>query len=172
MRRILQNPKSLLLKPLPTTIHCSKIDALIRVDSMLIRCSSNTVIRLTCRNQALRVPSRPWAKPSHSVVGRSSCRYGSSSASSAADAHFTSGTAHVAGASKLSALHPLEDLVDDLDKIAPRFEIDAEDVEILTGPVDFYETLKVCLRTFMLCSLTASPLCPPSFQLKECLGGQ
>lgn len=35
-------------------------------------------------------------------------------------------------------------LTNDLDKICPRFEIDGEDIDVLRGPVEFYETLKVC----------------------------
>lgn len=34
-------------------------------------------------------------------------------------------------------------LTNELDKICPRFEIDAGDVEVLRGPVEFYEVLKV-----------------------------
>jgi len=34
-------------------------------------------------------------------------------------------------------------LVDELDKIAPRFEIDAQQVTILQEPKDFYNQLKV-----------------------------
>lgn len=32
----------------------------------------------------------------------------------------------------------------DLDRIAPRFEVEGEDVVVLRGPVEFYEALKVC----------------------------
>lgn len=34
-------------------------------------------------------------------------------------------------------------LVDELDKLAPRFEIDASEIKILKEPKDFYEALKV-----------------------------
>ncbi|KAI9805211.1 MAG: hypothetical protein M1825_001047 [Sarcosagium campestre] len=39
------------------------------------------------------------------------------------------------------------DLTDKLDKMAPRFEIDAKDIQILETPSQFYETLKNKIRT-------------------------
>lgn len=36
-------------------------------------------------------------------------------------------------------------LVKQLDGVAPRFEVDAGDVEVLRGPAEFYEALKVSL---------------------------
>lgn len=34
-------------------------------------------------------------------------------------------------------------LTDELDRIAPRFDVDGEDIEILQEPSDFFEALKV-----------------------------
>lgn len=45
-----------------------------------------------------------------------------------------------AAASKAAVLGSL---TNELDKIAPRFEIDAERISIIKGPADFYSALKV-----------------------------
>lgn len=46
-------------------------------------------------------------------------------------------------ASSVANLHPsIEDLRSKLDALAPRFELQRGDVEILTTPGEFYETLK------------------------------
>lgn len=61
-------------------------------------------------------------------------RFSSSSASSAAG--------HGAAAAAPTA-HPLAGVASQLDHIAPRFEIDPDDIQILDSPTAFYETLKV-----------------------------
>jgi hypothetical protein len=43
-----------------------------------------------------------------------------------------------------SPLSVFGSLMTELDKISPRFEIQASQIEILPGPVEFYATLKVC----------------------------
>ena len=48
------------------------------------------------------------------------------------------------GSSVQSGLAVFAPLTSELDKICPRFEVDAEDIEVLRGPVEFYEVLKVC----------------------------
>ena len=40
--------------------------------------------------------------------------------------------------------HPLAGVASQIDHVAPRFEIDPSQIEILDGPVSFYDTLKVC----------------------------
>lgn len=42
-----------------------------------------------------------------------------------------------------SGLAVFAPLTNELDKICPRFEVDAADIEVLRGPVEFYEVLKV-----------------------------
>ncbi len=37
----------------------------------------------------------------------------------------------------------LATITTDLDKIAPRFDLDANQIHIIQSPADFYETLKV-----------------------------
>jgi len=37
----------------------------------------------------------------------------------------------------------LSGLTDELDRIAPRFDVDGEDIDILQEPSDFFEALKV-----------------------------
>jgi hypothetical protein len=44
----------------------------------------------------------------------------------------------------------------DLDKIAPRFEIQPEQIEILRTPTEFYETLKVGFRASLLLCYTTT----------------
>ena len=39
----------------------------------------------------------------------------------------------------------LAPLIDELDKLAPRFEINPNQIQILREPKDFYATLKVCI---------------------------
>ncbi len=41
------------------------------------------------------------------------------------------------------AAHPLAGVASQLDHVAPRFEIDPAQIEILDGPVAFYDVLKV-----------------------------
>jgi CDP-diacylglycerol--glycerol-3-phosphate 3-phosphatidyltransferase len=38
----------------------------------------------------------------------------------------------------------LATITTDLDKIAPRFEIQPDQIEIIQTPAEFYQTLKVC----------------------------
>lgn len=42
-----------------------------------------------------------------------------------------------------SAASPLASITSELDKISPRFDVSASSIEILRGPPEFYETLKV-----------------------------
>lgn len=49
----------------------------------------------------------------------------------------------------------LATITTDLDKIAPRFEVQPEQIEILKTPSEFYETLKV--------GLTCSPMPSSAF---------
>jgi hypothetical protein len=53
----------------------------------------------------------------------------------------TSHVPHVEG--HAPATHPLAGVASQIEHVAPRFEIDPEEIEILDGPVAFYETLKV-----------------------------
>lgn len=46
-------------------------------------------------------------------------------------------------AATASSFSALSSLAAELDKIAPRFEIDAEKIHIIRTPSDFYSTLKV-----------------------------
>lgn len=39
---------------------------------------------------------------------------------------------------------PLASITSELDKLTPRFDVSASSIEILKGPSEFYETLKVC----------------------------
>lgn len=55
-----------------------------------------------------------------------------SSTSTAASSHGLAPTAH-----------PLAGVASQLDHVAPRFEIDPDNIEILESPTAFYETLKV-----------------------------
>lgn len=41
------------------------------------------------------------------------------------------------------AAHPLAGVASQIDHVAPRFEIDPSQIEILDGPVAFYDALKV-----------------------------
>lgn len=43
-----------------------------------------------------------------------------------------------------TAFASFKPLTDELDKLAPRFELDADQIEILKEPREFYEALKVC----------------------------
>ncbi len=42
-----------------------------------------------------------------------------------------------------SSLSPLSVITSELDKISPRFDIDADEIEIIRGPVEFFDVLKV-----------------------------
>jgi len=52
-------------------------------------------------------------------------------------------TGSFSGSSAQSGFAIFAPLTNELDKICPRFEIDAEDIDVLRGPVEFYEALKV-----------------------------
>lgn len=56
---------------------------------------------------------------------------------------FTSSTIPVQDAALSPATHPLAGVASQLDQVAPRFEIDPSEIEILDSPTAFYETLKV-----------------------------
>lgn len=64
--------------------------------------------------------------------GRPQRRLSSTSASSAPGAPFT----------VASPAAPLASITGELDKLTPRFDVSAEDIEILRSPSDFFETLK------------------------------
>jgi hypothetical protein len=70
------------------------------------------------------------------MIAPRSCARRFTSTSSAAIGH---GNA-VASQSGLAIFAPL---TNELDRMCPRFEIEADDVEILRGPIEFYEALKV-----------------------------
>jgi CDP-diacylglycerol--glycerol-3-phosphate 3-phosphatidyltransferase len=43
----------------------------------------------------------------------------------------------------------LATITTDLDKIAPRFEIQPDQIEIIQTPAEFYQTLKVCQSSLL-----------------------
>lgn len=45
---------------------------------------------------------------------------------------------------KASNVSPLAAITSDLDELTPRFDVDANAIEIIRSPTEFYETLKVC----------------------------
>lgn len=45
--------------------------------------------------------------------------------------------------STAASAHPLATVTTQLDRVSPRFEIDASAINILSSPAAFYETLKV-----------------------------
>lgn len=57
---------------------------------------------------------------------------------------FTSTATSLQDAGLSPATHPLAGVASQLDQVAPRFEIDPSEIEILDSPAAFYETLKVC----------------------------
>ena len=92
---------------------------------MIIRCSARQIgetyqaFAIPAGRRCLRVPKSP--------IGRA-CRFSSSASLNGQNTH-----------GPLTAFGPL---VNGLDRIAPRFEIDAGDIEIIREPADFYATLK------------------------------
>lgn len=58
---------------------------------------------------------------------------------------FTSTTIPTQDAGLTPATHPLAGITSQLDQVAPRFEIDPSEIQILDSPAAFYETLKVFL---------------------------
>jgi len=54
--------------------------------------------------------------------------------------------AHVPGADSTSAVAALGGLNSELDKLTPRFNVDAKQIQIIKTPTEFYETLKVGFR--------------------------
>lgn len=113
---------------------------------MLVRCRSCIVLRLASRSKTPHSFSIPFPRRQQLRNKRFTRNY----TSSAAQANAPSTSALTAGAAVgataggvKEALYPLDELVNKLDSIAPRFEIDAEDIEILIGPAEFYEALKV-----------------------------
>lgn len=55
-------------------------------------------------------------------------------------------TTPVASSQPATHVTPLATLAPDLDRLAPRIDINANQIEILDGPKDFYETLKAKIR--------------------------
>ena len=51
--------------------------------------------------------------------------------------------ARAAPATAVKAAVVLGSLTSELDRLAPRFEVDAAQIEIISGPADFYAALKV-----------------------------
>lgn len=45
--------------------------------------------------------------------------------------------------SSVNAPAPIRALTDELDRLAPRFDVEASQIKILETPSEFYETLKV-----------------------------
>lgn len=64
----------------------------------------------------------------------------------------SSSTANAApGSSPQSQASMLATITSDLDRIAPRFEVESEQIQILKTPEEFYETLKVGpIQLFMI----------------------
>ena len=56
----------------------------------------------------------------------------------------SSSSAPMASATPQSQVSMLATITTDLDKIAPRFEIQPDQIEIIQSPAEFYEKLKVC----------------------------
>ena len=59
---------------------------------------------------------------------------------------YSSAAAAAPAAANASPNIALKSLVAELDKIAPRFDVDASQIRILETPSEFYETLKVAYR--------------------------
>jgi hypothetical protein len=51
-------------------------------------------------------------------------------------------------------------ITSDLDKLAPKFEIDSDQITIIQTPAEFYETLKVGLALFSIISLVLLSFSP------------
>lgn len=82
----------------------------------------------------IRGNTRPWLPNSpRRLAWRSRARQSSSNA--------PAGNAHVS-----TTASPLAGLCADLDRISPRIDIDASQIEVLDGPKEFYETLKSKIR--------------------------
>ncbi|KAL2426434.1 CDP-diacylglycerol-glycerol-3-phosphate 3-phosphatidyltransferase [Exophiala dermatitidis] len=64
----------------------------------------------------------------------------------AAPRRFSSSTAAAAHNGPAPTAHPLAGITSQLDPIAPRFEIDPDNIEILDSPTAFYETLKAKIK--------------------------
>lgn len=65
------------------------------------------------------------------------------------------------------ATHPLAGVTSELDHIAPRFEVDPSQIEILDSPIVFYETLKVRPRLQADSSaISRTPMLRPFSRLK------
>jgi len=62
---------------------------------------------------------------------------------------FSGSSLETSAQSGLAAFAPL---TNELDKICPRFEIDAENIDVLRGPVEFYTALKVCIVSVLSCN--------------------
>lgn len=95
---------------------------------MISRCSISRALRLQFSNQSLLKAQRPGTSR---IVTR---QFGSTSSAA-------SGGALQAPTSVSPA--PLSSLKSELDKIAPCFSINANQIEIIKEPKEFYETLKV-----------------------------
>jgi hypothetical protein len=102
---------------------------------MLRTCSAIRVIR-PLNGRLLVLPEGSCLPRRRPIIATQSCARRFTSTSSAAIGH---GDA-VASQSGLAIFAPL---TNELDRMCPRFEIEADDVEILRGPVEFYEALKV-----------------------------
>lgn len=62
---------------------------------------------------------------------------------SATTRRYASSASRTSPAPASDVVSPLVGLSDELNRIAPRFDVDADDVQILRGPTEFYKVLKV-----------------------------
>ena len=72
-----------------------------------------------------------------SQAGRFQCRRYSASAG---------GSSTAAGSAQISSIGALAPFINELDRIAPSFDIKGDQIRIIRTPADFYETLKVGRR--------------------------
>lgn len=61
----------------------------------------------------------------------------------------------VPGADSSSAVAALAGLNSELDKLTPRFDVDAKQIQIIRTPAEFYKTLKVGSRNNIPCQLAS-----------------
>jgi len=94
---------------------------------LLVRPTHYVITRATSRQLLRHIPRTASRVTVRRFVASSSLPNGHPSTSAA-------------GQSGLAIFAPL---TNELERLCPRFEIEAEDVEILRGPVEFYEALKV-----------------------------
>jgi CDP-diacylglycerol--glycerol-3-phosphate 3-phosphatidyltransferase len=97
--------------------------------SISVITASNMIIRSLLRAQAPKIAGRrSFRIPSRTL--KTTRRYSTSNAS-------------MASSTPQSQASMLATITTDLDKIAPRFEVQPEQIQIIQTPTEFYETLKV-----------------------------